>query len=76
VHANPYCIRNPRSTSSGICNQSSLRLCLLTLDGKFNLSEVINRETIIIVVGDGLVSEMLGRLVATGRIEAIPLNMP
>src|SRR5271166_4987942 len=37
---------------------------LLTLDGKFKLSEVINLKTVIIVVGDGLVSELLDRPVA------------
>jgi hypothetical protein len=37
---------------------------LLTLDSKFQLEDVINRKTIVIVVGDGLVSELLDRPVA------------
>lgn len=37
---------------------------LLMLDGKFKLAEVISRKTVVIVVGDGLVSELLDRPVA------------
>jgi hypothetical protein len=37
---------------------------LLTIDGKFKLGDIINRRTVVIVVGDGLVSELLDRPVA------------
>jgi len=37
---------------------------LLMLEGRFQLSEIINRKTLVIVVGDGLVSELLDRPVA------------
>jgi Predicted nucleotide-binding protein containing TIR-like domain len=37
---------------------------LLALDGKWKLAEVISRRTVMIVVGDGLVSELLDRPVA------------
>ena len=37
---------------------------LLMLDGKFKLAEVINQKTVVIVVGDGLVPELLDRPVA------------
>ncbi len=34
---------------------------LLVLDGTFQLAEVINRKTVVVVVGDGIVSELLDR---------------
>jgi predicted nucleotide-binding protein with TIR-like domain len=37
---------------------------LMRLDGKFKLIEVISQKTVMIVVGDGLVSELLDRPVA------------
>lgn len=56
---------------------------LLKLDGKFQIAEVLNRKTVVIVVGDGLVSELLDRrsrvscvTKLTGKAEATVSNVP